>query len=253
MAAFVAGSPVVHGSPRAFKSPLRSFWAESCETASSEELYADAQAHLVQWRKNFSSAASFDAQQGLRDLRHEKEHLKDLQADFAGVQGLVQVASQMQVGGSRLAQTLQISSEEAAKRAQAVARITDELSTSNDRHSEELQQEERRNEQQRALADAQHAEALKLLAVYEERLGLAITRVAPQTVRMAFSLLDESDASKEFHFTLGLGEGGYSVRECLPQVAELSRLVEELNKDASAATALPRFVCTMRRAFLKAC
>jgi len=257
MSAFIAGSPMAHGSPRAFKSPLRNFRADSCEVASSEEVFADAQARLVQWRKDFTSDASFDAQQGLRDLHHEKEHLKDLQADLAGVKGLVQVATQLQAGGSRLAEVLHSSSEKAAMRAQDVGRMTDELSASNETHRQELQQAERRNEQQRAVADAQHAEALKLLAVYQERLGLAITRVAPQTVRMAFSLLDDCDASREFHFTLGLGDAdekaleGYSVRECLPQVPELSKLLAELNKDASSATALPRFVCSMRRSFLK--
>jgi hypothetical protein len=75
---------------------------------------------------------------------------------------------------------------------------------------------------------------------------------------MAFSLIDECDLEREFSFTLGLADlevgldvkSGYTVRECAPGVPELAKLLGELNADASVA-ALPRFVCAMRRAFLK--
>lgn len=239
------------------KSPLRSIKAQPCEMVASEEFYADAQAHLVQWRKELVSSVGFEAQQGLRELCHEREHLKDLQADLAGVQNLVQVASQLQAGGARLAEVLHSSSEAAANRSQAVARMHEDLCASCERRRQEVQQEERKTTQQRALSDAQHAEALKLLAVYEDRLGLRISREAPQTVRMAFSLLDKTHPEREFHFTLGLaacdGESeSYRVKECFPDVPELPHLLTELNKDACSSTSLPRFVCGMRRAFLKA-
>merc|ERR1711964_423075 len=93
------------------------------------------------------------------------------------------------------------------------------------------------------------------MGTYKDRLGLAITRVAPQTVRMAFPLLDESNPQREFFFTLGLASGKssheYCVFECDPDAPELPKLLEELNVNAASATALPRFVCSMRRAFLK--
>jgi hypothetical protein len=222
--------------------------------------------NLVQWRKDFVSSASFEAQQGLRELSHERDHLRDLKADLTSVQGLVEAASQLQSGGARLAEVLHSSSEAAGSRAQTMIGVCEELNGLCVTHRQELQQEEHKIARQQEVADKQHAEALKLLGTYKDRLGLAITRVAPQTVRMAFSLLDERNPKREFAFILGLAasesqpntkqesahaSGDYSVCECSPQVPELPELLAGLNKDASSATALPRFVCSMRRAFLK--
>lgn len=224
----------------------------------SEDLYGDAQARVAQWRKDSVSAASFDAQQGIRELCHERAHLKDLQADLAGVRGLVETASQLQGGGARLMEVLHSSTQAAGSRAQAVAAVKDELQELVGTHHQQMQQEDLRIAQQQDAAAAQHEEALKLLATYKERLGLSISRVAPQTVRMAFSLLDKCEPDREFVFTLGLGDSetdkssdGYHVCECVPRVPELQQLLAELNLNASSATALPRFVCSIRRAFLK--
>lgn len=236
------------------KSPLRAF---AQFDGVGEEVHADAHARLVQWRKDLGSSASFDAQQGLRELRHEKESLKDLKADLVGVRSLVEAAAQLQVGGTRLAEVVRSSTEAAATRAQSVARVRDELDKVRDSHRQELLQEERNASRQQEIADAQHADSLKLLSEYKERLGLEITRVAPQTVRMTFSLLDHSDPSRVFFFTLGLSDcedeasEGYCVRECIPRVPELQKLVEELNADTASTAALPRFVCLIRRAFIK--
>merc|ERR1719163_2073758 len=117
MAAMVARSPVPANMSNV-RSPLHSIRAEACEAAATEEVYADAQARLVQWRKDLLSSASFEAQQGLRELCHEREHLKDLHADLTGVQGLVDSASQLQTGGVRLAEVLRSSADAAGSRAQ---------------------------------------------------------------------------------------------------------------------------------------
>lgn len=253
MASTLASSPI------ACRSPLRML--DGASGAGSQELFADAEARVSQWRKDLVSSASFDAQQGLRDLAHEREHLRDLQADLAGVQGLVEAASQLEAGGARLAEVLQTSGEAACSRVQKVVVVRNELHDMCEKLQQGLQAEEQNNAQQREAADAQHAEALKLLETYKDRLGLAITRVAPQTVRMAFTLLDASNPAQEFVFTLGLGAGqdtvpgesseGYHVCECIPHVPELEKLLAELNASASSATALPRYVCSMRRSFLR--
>lgn len=247
MAAFPCSSPL----PACASTPLRS----TLDSCASHEIYGDAQARLTQWRKDVVSSASFDAQQGLRELCHERQHLTDLQSDLAGVQGLVEAASQLQAGGARLAEVLHSASAAATNRAQALAGVKEELQSFVKSYELQVQQEEHKIVQQQELADKQHDEALKLLSTYKERLGLAIDRVAPQTVRMAFSLLDEHDPEREFVFTLGLGQAegseGYCVAECIPQVPEMSKLLEELNLNASSATALPRFVCSMRRAFIR--
>jgi len=172
----------------------------------------------------------------------------------------VEAASQLQAGGARLADVLQSSAEAAGSRAKVLARVNDELRELAETHKLQLEEEERKNSQQQEVADTQHEEALKMLATYRERLGLAIARVSPQTVRMTFSLLDACQPEREFAFELGLGAAdavknseAYCVAECAPHVPELGKLLEELNMHASTATALPRFVCSMRRAFLKQC
>lgn len=256
MASFLHSSPEL-AATATFKSPLRSFGADPCERVASEDLYADAQIRLTQWRRDLVGSASFDAQQGIRELCHERDHIRDLQTDLAGIQGLVQAASQLQAGGSRLVQVVQSSSEATSSRAQAASAICDELHRSRELRKQQLDQEDRKIVQQQAAADAHHAEARKLLETYSERLGLAITRVAPHTVRMAFSLLDPCDPKREFFFILGLaksdGKDGdsYVVQESEPHVPEVSRLLAQLNSDADSVAALPRFVCSMRRAFLK--
>lgn len=256
MASFLQSSPEL-AATSTFKSPLRSLRAEPCERVFSEDLYADAKMRLSQWRKDLVGSASFEAQQGIRELCHERDHLRDLQTDLAGIQGLVEAASQLQAGGSRLVEVVQSSSEATSSRAQAMSRICDELRKSCEVHKQELVEEDRRIAQRQAAAEAHHTEALNLLGTYSERLGLAITRVAPQTVRMAFSLLDPCDVRREFFFILGLAtlEGqscdSYAVQECKPHVPEVAQLLAQLNKDSDSATALPRFVCSMRRAFLK--
>jgi len=251
MAAVLGNSPEL-ACASIFKSPLHSLRAEACERAFSEDIYADSQARLTQWRKDLVSSAKFEAQQGLRDLQHEHEHVKDLRGDLAGVQGLVEAASHLQAGGARLAEVVNSSSEAAGSRAQAMTRICDELHESCEMHKQTLQKVEDNIAKQQAAAESHHAEALKLISTYRDRLGLAITRVAPQTVRMAFSLLDQCDPGREVFFILGLGDSeGYRVSECVPHVPELKGLLEDLNADANNATSLPRFVCGMRRAFLK--
>jgi len=251
MAAVLGNSPELACSS-IFKSPLRSIRAQACESAFGEDIYADSQARLTQWMKDLGTSARSEAQQGLRQLRHERKHLKDLDGDLAGVQGLVEAASQLQADGARIAEVVHSSSQAAGSRAQAMTGICDELHESCEMHKQTLQTVEDTLAEQQAASDSHHAEALKLINTYRDRLGLAITREAPQTVRMAFSLLDQCDPGREFSFILGLGDSeGYCVSECVPHVPELKGLLEELNALASSATCLPRFVCGMRRAFLK--
>jgi len=251
MAAVMSYSPEL-ASASTFKSPLRTLGAEVCERFSNEEMYADSQARLTQWRKDLAMTAKFDAQQGLRDLQHEREHLADLRVDLAGVQGLVESASQLQAGGARLVEVVHSSSEASGSRVRAMTRVHDELHESCEMQKQKLQQVNGDITERREAADSHHAEALKMLGTYKDRLGLAITRVAPQTVCMSFSLLDPCDSKREFSFILGLADSkGYSVNVCAPQVPELSQLLNDLNADATSVTALPRFVCSMRRAFSK--
>jgi len=201
------------------------------------------------------NSASFEAQQGIRELRHEREQLKDLHSDLEGTKSMVQVASQLRESGSKLADVLKISAEAQMERSRVVACVNDDLQRSCESRRQELARLEKESAQQKAMSDKQHGEALKLLVAYQDRLGFTISREAPQTVRMAFSLIDSNDLEKEFCFTMGLSATGgkagdsYCVSNCTPEVPGLDKLVNSLNADAASATALPRFVCRMRKAF----
>lgn len=244
-------------SPLQSRSPLRDLRAEACERAATEQVYADAVTRVSQWRKDVLSTANFEAQTGLRDLCHEHEQLKDLKKEVADVHSLVQVASQLQAGGARLSEVMQSSSAANAQRAQVVARMNDDMHATCEKRRRELEQEQSTIVRQKAISDSQHEEALKLLAIYRDRLGLAITREAAQTVRMSFSLIDAKDLQRDFYFTLGLADSDnlahdrYCVKSCTPAVPELADLLSALNRDIRSSAALPRFVCGMRRAFLK--
>merc|ERR1719258_263761 len=152
---------------------------------------------LVQWRKDVVNSVRSEAQQGLRELCYERDHLNDLQADLAGVQSLVKAAAQLQVGGARLAEVLHNSSQSGAARAQAVARINGDLRARCEKHKQDLQHEERSIVQHQSVAEAQHAEALKLLAI------------------------DQAKPTGDFFFTLGLASSetdtteSYCVHECI--------------------------------------
>lgn len=262
MAALLACSPVsCHAS--AFRSPNHHLRSEASSRSGNEELYQEAEARLTQWRKECVRATGSDAQQGLRDLAHERAHVKELQADLVSVQGLVDAASQLRVGGERLAEVLRSSVEAEGYRTQAVVLARDELRDKSAACARELQSEQRKIAKQRELAEMQQSEALKLLNTYSGRLGLSITRAAPQTVRLAFSLIDESHPEREFFLTLGLAAPGssgpqcvgepaaYSIGECVPELQQLPKLLAELNVNACSSTSLPRFVCGVRRAFIK--
>lgn len=264
MVAFPASSPAASRACN-LRSPLRSVITDFSGQCDHEDVYADAHARISQWRKDLAISAGLDAQRGLSELRRDLEDQKALHADLAGLQGLVVAASQLQAGGARLAQVLQHSGEATAERALAMGCITDEVFKLHDEQKQDIQEMEFRNSQKKQAADAQHVEALKLLGTYTARLGLAISRVAAQTVRIAFSLLDDCNIGQESFFVLGLVGSDkvmddpacgntldrYCVDECVPHVMGVPELLAELNAHSASSIALPRFVCSMRRAFLE--
>lgn len=248
-----ASSPASRGAHS--RSPLRA----------NSDGFAENASRVAVWRQDLAFTANSEAQQGLRELLHERECFADLQADLEGVKSLVHAASRLREGGARLADVVQCSAEAAGTRAEALAGVRDEFWDLCAMQREELQHEERAMALQREEADVKHTETLQLLGVYRDRLGLAIAREAPQTVRIAFTSIDRSDSEREFFFTLGFKaieiscrsglpgskNDGYCIGECVPSVPELPKLLDELNANAMSTSALPRFVCSMRRAFFK--
>jgi len=253
MAAMIA-SPAAVSSFGTCRSPGRLALGVAGSRLVDEEACADYQARMAQWRKDTVNSANQEAQHGLRELVHERERLDDLHNDLAGIASELQAEQKLheQREASRSI------TEAAAARAEVVLQTKQEYTMANDSLREELEQEERALFELRGDTDEQYADAERLLGMYRDRLGLSITRAAPRTVRFAFTRLDEADPAKEFAFTLGLADQqkplqSYAVHDCSPQVPELPRLLEKLNKQCRETRwALPRFACSMRRAFQKA-
>mmetsp|Transcript_160646 Transcript_160646/g.296128 ORF Transcript_160646/g.296128 Transcript_160646/m.296128 type:complete len:260 (-) Transcript_160646:148-927(-) len=252
MAAMIA-SPAAVSSFGTCRSPGRLALGVAGSRLVDEEACADYQARMAQWRKDTVNSANQEAQHGLRELVHERERLDDLRNDLSSIASELQEEQKLQ----EQREASRSINEAAAARAEVVLKAKQEVIEGNRSLAEELQQEERALFELRTDTDAQYAEAERLLGMYRDRLGLSITRAAPRTVRFAFTRLDEADPAKEFAFTLGIADHqkttqSYAVHGCSPQVPELPMLLAKLNRQCRESRwGLPRFVCSMRRAFQK--
>jgi hypothetical protein len=219
------------------------------------EAYAAAESRISQWRRDSTHSVGSELQRGLRELGRERAQLTDLRSEVAGAHNSVETATQLHADSELVAEAVHTSVAAADERAQALARTRDELLQQRDVHLEALRREEQEIATQRQTAEERQAEAERLLNTYRDRLGFAITREAPQTVRMTFSLLDKADPAREFAFILGIAQGeehaAYEVSNCVPMVPELRGLLADLNHCPESAVALPRFVCSMRKAFFQ--
>jgi len=255
MAAVVMGSPLP-ASVAAARSPLRNstFRPQAQVDGKTDEAYAAAESRASQWRRDLTQSVGSEMQRGLRELCRERAHLVDLQADLAAACSNVEAAKQMHADGEQLVEAASCEREAASERSEALTRARDELLRTRDANLEALKLEESEAKRHREEAEGRRAQAEKLLNTYRDRLGFSITREAPHTVRMTF-YLDKADPERAFGFTLGLAseeEGtGYNVHDCVPVVPELPALLADLNNNVDSVVALPRFVCSMRRAFLK--
>lgn len=251
--AAVVSSPIAVHSLSACKSPVRFAPGVAGIRFVDEEVCADFQARIAQWRKDTVNLASQEAQHGLRELNNERERLDDLHNDLASITHELQ--DEQKLREQRVAS--RSITEAAAARADAARQTKQEYMIAEHSLRDHVQQEEHALFQLQGDADAQYADAQRLLGVYRDRLGFSITRAAPRTVRFAFTRLDKADPAKEFAFTLGLADQQkplrcYAVHDCSPKVPDLPRLVEKLNRQCSETRwALPRFVCSMRWAFQK--
>jgi len=251
--AAVMASPSAVRSFGACRSPGRSALGAAGVRLVDEEACSDYQARIAQWRKDTLNSANQEAQHGLRELIHERERLDDLRNDLSGIASELQEEQKLQ----EQCEASRSVTDAAAARAQVVLKAKHEFIVANQSLSEDLQQKERALFELRGDTDAQYADAERLLGLYRDRLGLSITRAAPRIVRFAFTRLDKADPAKDFAFTLGIADQqktsqSYAVHDCSPQVPELPRLLEKLNKQCRESRwALPRFVCSMRRAFQK--
>jgi len=215
-------------------------------------MYAAAESQMGRWRRDLIGSIGFEAQTGIEELARERRHLADLQADLENTRSMVEAAKRLDANGRRMAACLSDSEQAASERAETVANALDKLDEQKSTHELELQHERHILEEQRCEAEERHEEALRMLSTYWSRLGLSLSREAPQLIRASFIFIDPEEPAREFAFTLGLAEDGtssYKVQDCLPQIPKLDELLAELNKDSQSRAALPRFLCGMRKAF----
>jgi len=251
--AAVMASPSAVRSFGACRSPGRSALGAADVRLVDEEACADYQARIAHWRKETLNSANQEAQHGLRELIHERERLDDLRNDLSSIASELQEEQKLQ----EQREASRTITEAAAARAEVALKAKQEFIVANESLREDLQQKERALFELQGDTDAQYADAERLLGMYRDRLGLSITRAAPRTVRFAFTRLDEADPAKEFAFTLGIADHqkttqSYAVHGCSPQVPELPMLLAKLNRQCRESRwGLPRFVCSMRRAFQK--
>lgn len=215
-----------------------------------DDIFAEPCSRMMQWRKDSIQASNAEVQKGMKDLYRERLGLDDLRAELATLKKEREDALKLRAAAESAGEQVRQRSEAAAKRAEGVLRTKDVLLKARADCERLLAQERDALDISRAEAEARSAEVESLLSLYNKQLGLAVTREGPQTVRMVFTLIDNASPLREFSFKLGLGSLlEYKVCDCSPQVPDLSERVADLNATGHLKSALPVFLCGMRRAF----
>jgi len=215
-----------------------------------DDIFAEPHARLLAWRKGATQASHAGAQRGMQALLRERERLEDLRGDLAALEREREGVLRLQAESEQLGQRVRQSAEAAARRADGVRRTREVIARAQEECRQRLSREEEALADRRRAAERRGAEVDALLGLYSERLGLRCERLAPQTVRMVFTLVDPSEPLREFSFSLGLdGSFEYSAFGCSPAVRDLDERVATLNAGGHSKCALPAFLCGMRRAF----
>mmetsp|Transcript_71223 Transcript_71223/g.114944 ORF Transcript_71223/g.114944 Transcript_71223/m.114944 type:complete len:233 (-) Transcript_71223:226-924(-) len=223
-------------------------------SAELEEACSDAQLRVSDWRKEQSCAVQLEAQRGIQELYREQETIDDLKADIASVHDLSKAANNFRAEGAKLGEVVSQSAEAAARRAEVAIRTRDYLRGAHGNCCEEVQQDELLLKERVQAAEDQTLILEQFIAMYRSALGLHISRAAPQAVRLCFTCIDKVQPSRKFSLILSLADGeegqGYGASDCSPQVPELEHLLLRLNEEQSFPSALPAFMCGLRRAFI---
>uniref|UniRef100_A0A7S2IDU5 Kinetochore protein SPC25 n=1 Tax=Alexandrium andersonii TaxID=327968 RepID=A0A7S2IDU5_9DINO len=218
-----------------------------------DEVLAATQSRAAQWRKDGAEALKLELQRGVEELRRECAGLDDLHAQLLSAERMTEAIKKSKAEEFRQRDAMKRSTELLTQQAKAAQSTVDKLREAQCARQKELGREEEGLLQECREAEAQEAEIERLLSLYPQRLGFSISRAAPRTVRMSFTLLHKEDPSREFLLTLGLDEQkGYCVFECNPRVPQVEPLLEQLNRRAGVPSALPTFVLGMRQAFQQA-
>lgn len=212
--------------------------------------FEDDRAHLAQWRRDRQQALQAIAQQSMGEIKSGVSLLGELQTSLDGV----------------LAQRSEIESQhkETAEHSEAIKKLAEETHAraqheqhakdAHLQHQVDMQDKARYEEEalqmQNLKAQSQQAAFDALFGLWRDNMGLDIQRLAPATVRVTFSF---EEPHRECGFTLAAGDT-FLVSDVTPALPEsvVAALVNCLNEGQhTTRTALPQFVCCMRRAFLR--
>lgn len=218
-----------------------------------EEVCSNHEERVAQWRRDQAHAVHSEAQRSIQEVLREEDGLEQLRADLLAVQELTEAAKRLSSEGSKLNKAINASLSDAGHRAEVAAQLCDGPCGTQQKSQEEFRKQELALHRQIQDAEDQKVDIEYFLNRYRDSLGLNIQRVAPQTVRLVFTLIDKSRPSREFSVTIALAhQQGYTAFDCSREVPELPQLLNRLNQDPAAAAALPMFVCGLRRAFVYA-
>jgi len=222
-----------------------------------DDILAAHDGQLAQWRRDRLQSMQAEAQKAACQLRHERLALEDVATELAATRQLTEEAATVHAEGLRAMEAARQAAEEAAQRRELARCTRTRLEDVGRARREELEVEERVLQEQDTTMAARAEEINRFLCLFHDRLGLALSRVAPQTVRVAFTLLSTAAPEEECTFTLGLAAigskgQGYKVEASCPALPKhkMDMLLDRLNAaEANDTSALPAFVCGMRRAF----
>jgi len=222
-----------------------------------DDILAAHDSQLAHWRRERLQALQAEVQKAACQLQQERLAVEDLTTELAATRQLAEEAAKLRAEGTWVLEAAREAAEEAAKRRELARSTLAQLEDVSRARREELEVEEQVLKEQGATMAGRIEEINRFLCLFKDRLGLVLTRVAPQTVCVAFTLLSAAAPEKEFTFTLGLAAvgslgPGYRVEDCRPALPkhQIERLLGRLNSaGVSDTSALPAFVCAMRRAF----
>jgi len=207
------------------------------------------------WSKACEQEARQIMKRSLRELSNDISKLEDLRVELAEATEQVQAAEKLRSDSVRLGDDMRHSAESAAARAGVVAETKVRLDQARIDRQRAVAREDAFLAEQVRCMETQVSEVDQFLALYCNRLGLAIVPTgAPHEVRVTFSLLSDSDPLREAGLTLRIRAdgGGYEATDCVPILPHLDSMLAKLNADAGGQFALPTFMCNLRQGFAAA-
>jgi hypothetical protein len=217
-----------------------------------DDVIAATCARVMRWRKEKVKETSLGARRALQDVQRERAAVSERKASLAETLQLADAAQEIVEGSTRVSQGVLATKEASSRRAQVAAELLKHRRSELEARSEELRAAEAALADDRLAAHARQGEIDSFFATYKDRLGLSISRSASSVVRVAFSLLDEDDPTRECSFKLGLADtNAYSVCDCCPSLPpkQVASLLKALNASPTAPSALPAFCVGIRKAF----